>query len=75
MHIISNSLTLSGFVTGRLQHKYEQEFYTTVLPKLASGELKYSEEVTKGLDKVGDVILAVQKGTNKAKAVVSVAEE
>jgi NADPH-dependent curcumin reductase CurA len=66
-------LTLSGFIVGRLHHKYEQEFYTTVPPKLASGELKYSEEITNGLDKVGDVILAVQKGTNKAKAVISVA--
>jgi NADPH-dependent curcumin reductase CurA len=31
--------------------------------------------VTKGLEKVGDVILAVQKGKNTGKAVVVVAEE
>ncbi|KAJ7904028.1 hypothetical protein B0H13DRAFT_2233926 [Mycena leptocephala] len=55
--------------------KYLPEFYATIPEKLASGEIKYTEEVTRGLDKVGEVILAVQKGMNKAKAVVLVAEE
>jgi NADPH-dependent curcumin reductase CurA len=55
--------------------KYLGEFYATVPAKLASGELKYKEEVTHGLEKMGDVILAVQSGTSKAKAVVVVAEE
>ncbi|KAJ6549687.1 alcohol dehydrogenase [Mycena capillaripes] len=59
--------TLHIHVLGRLLRYYP--------PKLASGELKYAEEITTGLDKVGEVILAVQKGTNKAKAVVVVAEE
>lgn len=42
---------------------------------VASGKIKYKEDVTRGLDKLGDVILAVQKGTNKGKAVVLVADE
>jgi NADPH-dependent curcumin reductase CurA len=42
---------------------------------LAKGDLKYTEDVTYGLDKVGDVIFAVQTGANKAKAVVVVADE
>ena len=75
MQIVRKSLTVSGFTVFQHEPKYNDEFYATVPPKLASGELKYSEEVTKGLEKVGDVILAVQKGTNKAKSVISVAEE
>jgi NADPH-dependent curcumin reductase CurA len=75
MTIVSKSLNINGFIIFRLRHKYEDEFYATVPAKLASGEFKYTEEVTKGLENVGDVILAVQKGTNKAKAVISVAEE
>jgi NADPH-dependent curcumin reductase CurA len=55
--------------------KYEKEFYETVPAKLASGELKYSEEVHHGLETVGDVILRMQKGQNTAKAVVIVVEE
>lgn len=73
--MFEKSLHLHGFIQWRLEYKYDEEFYRTIPPKLASGELKYAEEVTKGLDKVGDVILAVQKGQNKAKAVILVAEE
>ena len=66
---------MNGFIIFNLEPKYNAEFYATIPGKLASGELKYTEEVTKGLDKVGDVIVAVQKGTNKAKAVIEVAEQ
>ncbi|RDB14718.1 NADP-dependent oxidoreductase RED1 [Hypsizygus marmoreus] len=75
MLIVGKSLSINGFIIGRLEHKYNDEFYATIPAKLASGELKFTEEVTTGLDKVGDVILAVQKGQNKAKAVIKVADE
>ncbi|KAJ6514161.1 alcohol dehydrogenase [Mycena vulgaris] len=70
----AKSLTISGLAVFRLT-KYEEEFYATVPQALANGEIKYSEDVSYGLDKVGDVLLAVQTGANKAKAVVVVAEE
>ncbi|KAJ7169192.1 hypothetical protein C8R43DRAFT_1155645 [Mycena crocata] len=73
--MIGKCLHLHGIFVLQLQPKYDREFYETIPPKLASGELKYTEEITKGLDKVGDVILAVQQGRNKAKAVIIVAEE
>jgi len=37
--------------------------------------LKYKEQKWKGLEEVGNVILAVQKGENTAKAVVIVADD
>jgi NADPH-dependent curcumin reductase CurA len=73
--VVGKSLHIHGILVFRLESKYNAEFYATIPPKLASGEIKYSEEVTRGLDKVGDIILAVQTGANKAKAVVIVAEE
>ncbi|KAG5644330.1 hypothetical protein DXG03_008689 [Asterophora parasitica] len=73
--VTGKSLSINGFIVSRLHHKYEEDFYATIPGKIASGEIKYSEEITSGLDKVGDVILAVQKGTNKAKAVIKVADE
>ncbi|KAJ6550056.1 hypothetical protein B0H19DRAFT_1160303 [Mycena capillaripes] len=73
--IVGKTLHIHGILVFPLLPKYWADFYATIPPKLASGELKYAEEITTGLDKVGDVILAVQKGTNKAKAVVIVAEE
>ncbi|KAJ6502805.1 hypothetical protein C8R47DRAFT_1039299 [Mycena vitilis] len=73
--IAGKCLHIHGVLVIPLLQKYGAEFYTTIPAKLGSGELKYAEEITKGLDKMGDVILAVQKGTNKAKSVVVVAEE
>ena len=66
---------MNGFIVFNIEPKYNAEFYATIPAKLASGELKYTEEVSKGLDKVGDVIIAVQRGTNQAKAVIEVAEQ
>ncbi|KAJ7105693.1 hypothetical protein C8R44DRAFT_886620 [Mycena epipterygia] len=73
--VVGKSLHIHGILVFRLEAKYDKEFYETIPSKLASGEIKWSEDVSKGLDKVGDVLLAVQKGTNKGKAVVVVAEE
>ncbi|KAJ7059633.1 alcohol dehydrogenase [Mycena amicta] len=69
------TLHIHGTLVFRAFPKYAKEFFADVPGKLASGEIKYTEEVSNGLDKVGDVILAVQKGENKAKAVIVVAEE
>ena len=55
--------------------KWENEFQDFVIPHLASGALKYTEEVFRGLDQVADAFLALQKGQNKARVVVVVADE
>ncbi|KAJ7616654.1 hypothetical protein FB45DRAFT_934669 [Roridomyces roridus] len=73
--IFGKSLSLNGFLVQYLRPKYTAAFEAEVVPKLASGDLKFTEDVSYGLDKVGDVMLAVQKGTNTGKAVVVVAEE
>ncbi|KAG6843619.1 hypothetical protein H0H87_002421 [Tephrocybe sp. NHM501043] len=75
MLVAGKNITVQGFTVGKLEHKYREEFYATIPKKLARGELKYTEEVTEGLDKVDDVILRVQKGENKAKAVIKVADQ
>jgi hypothetical protein len=53
-----------------LGSKWEYDFRDFDIPHLASGELKYSEEVHRGLDKVGGLSLALQKGQNKGKVVI-----
>jgi len=73
--IIGKSLTFHGFVVFRLEPKWNDEFFKTVPPLVASGKIKYREDVSQGLESVGDVILAVQKGTNKAKAIIHVADD
>ncbi|KAJ6528264.1 hypothetical protein DFH09DRAFT_161430 [Mycena vulgaris] len=73
--IFAKSLSLNGFIVGRLEPKYDAEFYATIPRALASGEIKYREDVTRGLETVGDSILRVQQGKNTGKAVVIVADE
>ncbi|KAJ7923769.1 hypothetical protein B0H13DRAFT_2654999 [Mycena leptocephala] len=72
--IVFKSMHFHGFMVSTLRPKYTAQFRAEVIPKLVSGEFKFSEDITRGLDKVGDVLLAVQKGTNTGKAVVVVAD-
>ncbi|KAF9554607.1 NAD(P)-binding protein [Agrocybe pediades] len=74
-HVIAKSLTINGFVVFRLEDKHGADFRREIPPLVASGEIKHKEHVWNGLEAVGDVILAVQKGINKAKAVVHVADD
>ncbi|KAJ7343059.1 alcohol dehydrogenase [Mycena albidolilacea] len=73
--IFAKRLHIHGFLVLDLSPKYTAAFRAEFVPKLASGEFKFTEDVTRGLDKVGDVMVAVQKGTNTGKAVVVVADE
>ena len=73
--VIGKSISMHGFVVYRLEEKHGAAFFAEIPPKVASGEIKYREDIYNGLETVGDVILAVQKGTNKAKAVIHVADE
>ena len=66
---------MTGFIVFDLQYAYEEEFYRVIPPKLAKNELKHKEDVTVGLEKAGEVLLAVQKGLNEGKAVIKVADE
>jgi len=75
MNLVANSLVMYGFIVFRLEKKYDDEFYEKIPHMLARGDLKFTEEIWRGLDKVGEAILAVQKGQNKAKVVIQVADE
>jgi NADPH-dependent curcumin reductase CurA len=75
IQIIPKSITLSGFSVSTLGPKWKNDHQDFVLPRLSNGELKYGEEVHRGLDKVADSFLALQKGQNKAKVVIVVADE
>jgi NADPH-dependent curcumin reductase CurA len=58
-----------------LNDKYSAEF-DKVFPKLIKdGKIKYTEDITRGLENIGEAILAQQKGQNNGKSVVIVAEE
>ncbi|KAF8215357.1 hypothetical protein K438DRAFT_1801111 [Mycena galopus ATCC 62051] len=73
--IFAKCMHFHGFLVGHLRPKHAAAFSAEFVPKIASEEFKYTEDITRGLDKVGDVILAVQKGTNTGKAIVVIADE
>ncbi|KAJ6542787.1 hypothetical protein B0H19DRAFT_309511 [Mycena capillaripes] len=73
--IFAKCMHIHGFLVAYLRPKHKEAFRAEFIPKVVSGEFKFTEDITYGLDKVGDVILAVQKGTNTGKAVVVVAKE
>ena len=73
--VITKSITLQGFIVHRLYTKCQESFLATMSAKVASGEIKYREDIYDGLDKVGDVLLFVLQGKNKAKAIIHVADD
>jgi NADPH-dependent curcumin reductase CurA len=73
-NVVTKSIAMHGFNVFQLSEKYEDEFYETVPARIAKGELKYREDVTVGLEKVGEAILAVQTGKNNGKSVIHVAD-
>ena len=75
MEVIRKSISMHGFVFAYLMPKYGAQFYSEMTPKVASGEIQYREHVYDGLASSEEAIVAVQKGLNKAKAVIHVADE
>ncbi|KAH7926493.1 NAD(P)-binding protein [Leucogyrophana mollusca] len=74
MHIITKSITTSGFIVSRAFPEFTQPFFAEVPAMLAKGELKVQEDITKGLEHVGEALLAVLQGANTGKSVIVVAE-
>lgn len=72
--MVSKSISMFGFIVGRLEPKWSKDFFATVPALVAAGEIKHREDVYNGLDKVGDGLLAVQNGTSKAKLIIHVAD-
>jgi NADPH-dependent curcumin reductase CurA len=60
--VVPRAITIHKFIVFGPQEKYLDEFYASIPANLANGEIKYTEEVTKVLGKVGDVPLVLQNG-------------
>ncbi|KAI0300114.1 NAD(P)-binding protein [Multifurca ochricompacta] len=73
--IIRKELSLNGFLVNNWLGEYGEAFYEEFPKLVKSGELKYEEDIVYGLEKVGEAILEVGKGLNRAKKVVIVANE
>ncbi|KAJ3916569.1 hypothetical protein F5877DRAFT_68942 [Lentinula edodes] len=74
-YIRFNQLSINGFRVDVFYERYKQELYQVIPKKLASGEIEYTENITRGLEKGGEAILEVQKGMNAAKKIIVVADD
>ncbi|EJD36865.1 alcohol dehydrogenase [Auricularia subglabra TFB-10046 SS5] len=63
-------LTIRGLLVSDYHDKYLQEFYSTFPARIKSGEIKYNESVARSVDDAPQLIIDVQKGDNKGKAVI-----
>lgn len=75
VNIVAKEIKLHGFVVSSLLPMYQDAFHAEVPPFIASGKFKLKEDLSKGLESVGEAILAVQKGTNTGKSVILVADK
>ena len=75
VEVISRGIKVFGFMVMWLDHKYEEEFYQVMPPKIASGQYKYREDLTEGFEYGGHAMMQVQKGLNTGKSVIVVARE
>ncbi|KAK7440811.1 hypothetical protein VKT23_016889 [Stygiomarasmius scandens] len=63
-NFLDRRISIFGFLVFDLEAEWEDQFYAEVPKLLVSGQLKYTEDVSKGLDKSGEALLEVQIGKN-----------
>ncbi|KAJ3894659.1 hypothetical protein GG344DRAFT_62750 [Lentinula edodes] len=72
-YILFNQLSINGFRVDVFHERYK--LYQVIAKKLASGEIEYTGDTTRGLEKGGEAILEVQKGMNAAKKIIVAADD
>ncbi|KAH9832047.1 NAD-P-binding protein [Rhodofomes roseus] len=73
--IVTREFKLSGFIVLSLHNKYLGRFYDEIPQMVASGQIKYTEDRSLGLEAAGEAIVSVQKGTNTGKKVMVVSDD
>jgi NADPH-dependent curcumin reductase CurA len=73
--IMYKQTKIFGLLVSPFERKYGEQFYATVPKMVAEGKLKHMEDINKGLEKAGHLIVEQQTGKNFGKTVLIVAEE
>ena len=64
-----------GVLHHTLYPQFEDEFYTTIPQLVKDGAFKYREDISHGLETIGQALQDVETGKNFGKRVVVLAEE
>ncbi|TCD61390.1 hypothetical protein EIP91_008527 [Steccherinum ochraceum] len=73
--IFERDITIYGFRMTTISPAYREAFYKEIPEAIASGKIKYREDVTEGLENAPQVMLDVQLGRNEGKSIIKLASE
>ncbi|KZV70101.1 NAD-P-binding protein [Peniophora sp. CONT] len=73
--ITGKSITMQGLHHSTLYPQFEADFYATMPQLVKDGAIKYREDVSHGLETVGQALNDVGTGKNSGKRVVVVADD
>ena len=73
--IIGKAISVQGLLHHALYPQFEDEFYATVPQVVKDGAIKYREDISQGLETVGQALSDVGLGRNFGKRVVIVSED
>jgi NADPH-dependent curcumin reductase CurA len=71
--VLTKSLTLRGFINYEFAAEHYSEFLRTVSDAIASGRIRYREDITDGLENAPAAFIGMLEGRNFGKALVRVA--
>ncbi|EJU01660.1 NADP-binding protein [Dacryopinax primogenitus] len=69
-NMVYRELKMQGLYVFTFEQQYVEEFYATVPKMVADGKLKYTEDITVGLEHAGEVLLKLLHGQNIGKAII-----
>jgi NADPH-dependent curcumin reductase len=70
--ILTDSLTLRGFINSEFAGQYYDEFLREVGAGIADGRIRYREDIVDGLDKAPEAFIGMLDGRNFGKLIVRV---
>ena len=72
--ITGKAVNMQGLLHHVLLPQFEDEFYEVMPPLVKEGAIKYREDISQGLETVGQALSDVFSGKNFGKRVVVVAD-
>lgn len=70
--VLSKSLTLRGYINNEFAEKHYQAFLSAVGAGVASGRIRYREDITEGFENTPAAFIGMLEGRNFGKALVRV---
>ncbi|WP_114853627.1 NADP-dependent oxidoreductase [Brachybacterium sp. YJGR34] len=71
--VLSRSLTLRGFIQREFVPSMFPDFLRDMTAWVAEGKVRYTEDITDGLDRAPEAFVGMLKGANLGKAIIRVA--